>query len=59
MTIDELKRALVEVQKHCQNFPAVSCNGCPFADEDGYCNLTTNPDYWDIDDWKEDSNATD
>lgn len=59
MTIEELKRALVEVSTHCKNYPLPECYGCPFADSDGFCNLTSHPAYWDVDDWEEDSNATD
>jgi hypothetical protein len=68
MTIDELKRALVEVSELCAN---VKCSSCPLAKRDEanvpYCPLIENEDgirhdypyEWDVDDWKEDSDATD
>lgn len=65
MTIDELKRALVEVRELCVN---KHCSACPFhkTEEDSnipYCPMYedmngNNADYpgvWDIDDWKEDT----
>lgn len=54
MTIDELKRALVEVQNHCANYLLPECCGCPFADPDGFCMMTGLPEYWEVDEWKED-----
>lgn len=58
MTIDELKRALVEVRDICRS--QTICGGCPFDDEtSNSCPIMFRPDEWDVDDWKEDSNATD
>jgi hypothetical protein len=66
MTIDELKRALVEVSELCAN---VKCSSCPLAKRDDanvpYCTLIENEDgirhdyprEWEVDDWKEDSNG--
>ena len=59
MTIDELKRALEEVYRMCKGPQYRRCLDCPFSDADGYCNLTSHPAAWGVDDWKEDSNATD
>lgn len=68
MTIEELKRALVEVSELCGK---LKCSSCPLAKRDyanvPYCPLIESedgirfdyPDEWEIDDWKEDSNATD
>lgn len=64
MTIEELKRALVEVKEICQTH---KCSKCPLYKTNGiYCPLIEGedgvldcPGEWDIDDWKEDSNATD
>lgn len=56
MTIDELKRALVEVSKLCAgraNTLIYPCTGCPF--NDGRCRIDNDPEFWDVDDWKEDS----
>ena len=62
MTIDELKRALVEVSELCMN---IKCSSCPLAKRDDanvpYCPLIENgdgirfdyPDEWDVDDWEE------
>ena len=66
MTIEELKRALVEVSELCMN---IKCSSCPLAKRDdanvAYCPLCETedgyeinmPDEWDVDDWKEDSNG--
>lgn len=56
MTIDELKRALVEVRGVCTGRQATlvyPCDGCPFNDE--HCRIDNPPEFWDIDDWKEES----
>lgn len=68
MTIDELKRALVEVRELCAH--TTKCVACPLhKNEKGstipYCPLYEDmygmavqlPNMWDIDDWKEDSNG--
>ena len=51
-TIDDLKRAMVEVKKICQQ--RTQCDGCPF---DRPCASTCPMNYlpcdWMIDDWKE------
>ena len=64
MTIDELKRALVEVSDLCGN---LKCSSCPLAKRDDanvpYCPMHETedgvdihlPSEWDVDDWKEDS----
>lgn len=65
MTIDELKRALVEVKRLCTE--RSSCDGCPFERDMKKIHLckiaptveSAIPEKWPIDDWKEDSNATD
>ena len=66
MTIDELKRALVEVRKICTDS---DCCNCPFSSKDTtntgvvMCRLSDDecemftPLCWRIDDWKEDSNG--
>ena len=63
MTIDELKRALVEVKKICREHE--SCSNCEFSlclnSKFGVysCKLAPSfddaciPDEWEIDDWKE------
>lgn len=61
MTIDDLKRALVEVQNLCVTHfgKQDTCDGCPCrivrGDSWYGCRLKS-PDSWDIDDWKEDAN---
>ena len=60
MTIDELKRALVEVSNMCAR--TSWCNSsmpCPFwCEKTESCSLDhMYPEDWDVDDWKEDSNA--
>lgn len=63
MTIDDLKRALVEVRDICTNS---GCVNCPFHKNIGYSNLIvcpltetkygadiSFPSEWFIDDWKE------
>lgn len=70
MTIEELKRALVEVRERCE--AAEDCFSCPFSQKwqrwDGRvlagCPFQVTVDYeagtpkdWSIDDWKEDANA--
>jgi hypothetical protein len=71
MTIDELKRALVEVQAICEK--TEECIDCQLHTEEfigyrgkrfGCCPLQVQVDYepgfpenWAIDDWKEDSNG--
>lgn len=64
MTIDELKRALVEVRDICKN--NAFCQTCPLNKKFGsviVCRFHEEkvwyPYEWDVDDWKEDSNATD
>lgn len=63
MTIDELKRALVEVRDICAE--RRECYGCPFEidlPDRHICRLSPKlytgilPEYWELDDWKEDSN---
>ena len=62
MGVDELKRALVEVNEFCasQGF----CRWCPFEKElpdRRICRLSPSqdndmiPEYWAVDDWKEDA----
>lgn len=58
MTIDELKRALVEVRDMCAR--TGWCNksiGCPFwCERTEGCSLDhMYPENWDVDDWKEDA----
>lgn len=54
MTIDDLKRALVEVRDMCLN--RTFCDGCPFEDErSNFCPIQNRPDEWGIDDFKEES----
>lgn len=59
MTIEDIKRALVEVSELCMNN---KCSSCPFAKRDDanatYCPLTYLPSDWDVDDFEEDSNDT-
>lgn len=69
MTIEELKRALVEVRDICRS--KLTCYDCPFSDRKRrkdvyYCpikfvskeaNDIYFPEEWDVDDWKEDSNG--
>ena len=58
MTIDDLKRALVEVREICRQ--RAQCGGCQFDNEkSNSCPIMDRPDKWDIDDWKEDTHATD
>ena len=61
MTIDDLKRALVEVKQICyRNSP--QCEGCPFnlaEDDDAFCRINDFPEDWWVDGWKEDTHATD
>lgn len=66
MTIEELKRALVEVKRICTERD--NCFGCPFGKDmpDRHiCKLSPKlysdmiPSRWDVDDWKDDSNETD
>lgn len=53
MTIDEIKRALVEVRDICKH--RTQCGGCPFDNEkSNSCPIMDRPDEWDIDDWKDD-----
>lgn len=60
MKIADLKRALYEVKEFCswrevsKDYP---CHGCPFNKE--HCRIDNPPEFWDVDEWKEDSNATD
>ena len=70
MTLDELKRALVEVRDICRSH--LSCVGCPFGDGtrikdyfhcpikhvDKETNNRFYPEEWSVDCWKEDSNET-
>lgn len=51
MTIDELKRALVEVKRICTQ---EHCHSCPFQTNAYKCKLRLLPIEWDIDDWMED-----
>ena len=51
MTIDELKRALVEVKRICTQ---EHCYSCPFKISTNKCGLRLLPIEWDIDDWMED-----
>ena len=58
MTIDELKRALMEVREICDAHPYCS-QKCPFYMQLSDCcpmKFKNYPENWDIDDWKEDSN---
>ena len=66
MTIEKLKRALVEVKRMCAE--RTFCDDCPFGEDytDRHiCKLSPKlyssmlPCKWDVDDWKEESNATD
>lgn len=65
MTIEELKRALVEVSEFCAD--QRSCRECPLSWHRDYppfylCRLqdSKSPMYWDVACWdKEDSNETD
>ena len=59
MSIDDLKRALVEVKRICDSNPSVFCDGCDFSDKYGFCNLRGGPFNWDVDDWKEETHETD
>lgn len=62
MTIEELKRALVEVKKICTDS---DCHDCPFGYDTGLgcvvCRISDDeqemflPLAWDVDDWKGDS----
>lgn len=68
MTIDDLKRALVEVREICASN---ECIICPFHKKDDanvpYCPMQEDADglelyqpvYWEIDDWEEDTHETD
>ena len=66
MTIEELKRALVEVKELCKKGKCVTCpfhkteeySSIPYCPlyEDEYGEVVQFPIMWDIDDWKEDSN---
>lgn len=63
MTIEELKRALVEIRDICKQHQY--CIGCPFKRGGRDCFFDRRagraflPDEWQFDDWKEDSNETD
>lgn len=62
MTIDELKRALVEVRDMCRKTKCIKCPlrkteevpYCPLH-EDEYGIIFEYPAAWDIDDWKEEA----
>lgn len=57
MTIAELKRALVEVSNMCARTEECgSAKRCPFwCEVANGCSLDHHfPEYWDVDDWKED-----
>lgn len=68
MTIDELKRALVEVRKMCKDRQCVNCPLHKIEPQSNipYCPLYENEDgitvgvpvEWEIADWEEDSNDT-
>ena len=53
MTIEELKRALVEVSEICKKL--TGCDGCPFDTGKWYCPMQRLPKDWHVDDLKEDS----
>ena len=60
MTIDDLKRALVEVRSECMKHSTPVngewCTECPFfSDEYAGCPINTEPMDWLVDDWKEDA----
>lgn len=62
MTIEELKRALVEVRDICKGRRfCLEPEMCPFWNtEVGGCAIDSLfPHEWFVDDWKEDSNETD
>ena len=66
LTIDDIKRVLVEVKKICTDS---DCSNCPFSSKDTtitgvvMCRLSDDehemftPLCWEVDDWKEDSNG--
>lgn len=57
MTIDELKRALVEVKKICNH--TRNCKECPFYElPDFGCRLDIFPHSWFTSEWEVDLNAT-
>ncbi len=59
MAIDELKRALKEVNRIC-NMNYDCYNTCPFFDNQRMiCRLKGSPNVWFVDDWKGGSNAGD
>lgn len=53
MTIDDLKRALVEVSEICKNL--TGCIGCPFDSGKWYCPIQGLPNKWHVDELKEDT----
>lgn len=53
MTIDELKRALVEVSEICKKL--TGCYECPFDTGKWYCTMQRLPKDWRVDELKEDS----
>ncbi len=60
MTIDDLKRALVEVKHECMKHDkpvnGVWCVECPFfRNEYEGCPIAVEPLDWEIDDWEEDA----
>lgn len=58
-TIDDLKRALVEVATICSRYePTCGVTSCPFwSDNRKDCALTSyRPDFWDVVGWKEKKN---
>ena len=51
MTVQELKQAVLEINKLCENS---SCDDCPFWDDALQCRLQASwPQSWWLDDWKE------
>lgn len=60
MTIDDLKRALVEVRDYCRHRGETveyQCSDCPFNGD--WCRINDTPEFWAVDAWKEDTHETD
>lgn len=55
MTIEAIKRALVEVKSICIH---EHCRSCPFQTNAYKCKLGGLPIDWDVDDWKEDADGS-
>ena len=50
MSVDDIKKALVELKEFCGNH---RCYDCPFRRVDSVCRLNRDPLNWAIDDWED------